>query len=487
MDNKKYMYNLPLASFTFGLDGNKSPNYKSNNNKFISNDEQKSNLSNKKFTFSFKNKKINKKNNIFINNINNNNENYFQNNDSQNYSSTKEEICELTFGKNNMIKETDESNVQKNQNNEIKNNCNYISTFINEEGINDSFIYVILYSIYHMKLFRKYITKDLYSEQNKNKNFNLFQNSFLYNLSEILIQIGKNKYIDIHKFRENLSKEFQNHRKFLLDQPDDPSDLLFSIINAIHSHSIQFSLNEISDENCKEKCFSHKFIWLDLSRIDECKCKGMTKRLFSNHNYITDIPMEKIFNLMNQNNNNKNNDEFLLYNSNQKLFNYFTNLISGIKTNCPVNGQRCPINKTFHKLHLANSPSYLIFNLEHNINQLKKIYSYSIMNILKSFVLIPNKFDIWDIFELNSKNNKNDFDFIGCVLFRINKVYSCAFKNKKGLIVYYECDNNINKNNEENNDNDIIEFVSYFDFVFFLYKKGAHSCFTFLSRKFFIA
>jgi hypothetical protein len=115
---------------------------------------------------------------------------------------------------------------------------------------------------------------------------------------------------------------------------------------------------------------------------------------------------------MNQNNNNKNNDEFLLYNSNQKLFNYFTNLISGIKTNCPVNGQRCPINKTFHKLHLANSPSYLIFNLEHDFNIIDESYSYSVMNILKSLILIPNKFDIWTLFELNSKKNKNDFELI---------------------------------------------------------------------------
>ena len=59
---------------------------------------------------------------------------------------------------------------------------------------------------------------------------------------------------------------------------------------------------------------------------------------------------------------NKNNEN-ILFESNQKLFNYYTNLISGIKTNCPINGQRCPINKTFHKLHLANSPSYLIFNI----------------------------------------------------------------------------------------------------------------------------
>ena len=130
--------------------------------------------------------------------------------------------------------------------------------------------------------------------------------------------------------------------------------------------------------------------------------------------------MNKIFDLMNNNlninnsiKNNKNKANFLLlYESNQKLFNYYTNLISGIKTNCPTNGNRCPINKTFHKLHLANSPSYLIFNLEHDFNVIDESYSYSVMNILKSLILIPNKFDIWTLFGLNSKINKNDFEFI---------------------------------------------------------------------------
>ena len=111
--------------------------------------------------------------------------------------------------------------------------------------------------------------------------------------------------------------EFQNHRKFLLEQPDDPSDLLFALINSIHSFSINYPLNEISDENCDEKCFSHKFLWLDLSRIDICKCSGTSKRLFSNHNYITDIPMSKIFNLIKIKSRNK--QDYSLYESNQKL------------------------------------------------------------------------------------------------------------------------------------------------------------------------
>lgn len=53
-------------------------------------------------------------------------------------------------------------------------------------------------------------------------------------------------------------------------------------------------MNEIIDASCNSKCFSHKYIWMDLLKKEECECKGVNKRLFSNHNYIFDIPIQKI-------------------------------------------------------------------------------------------------------------------------------------------------------------------------------------------------
>ena len=475
MDEENEIYNQPLASFTFGKESlnnslpKEKPKHKISNNLIIENQLKLNNPNTK----NHKSKKQTLKTEHITNN------NYFENNSAQNYHIISGELYELTFGKNNNISTNPNNNDMNNSYKINLNNINNVnnisqnvySILINPEGINDSYVLAVIYSIHHMKLFQKYIINDLYHQMQTKKN-----NLILSTLRDILMQMDKIKYINISNFRNNLFNLFQNHRKFLLEQPDDPSDLLFVLINSIHSFSINYPLNEISDENCDEKCFSHKFLWLDLSRIDKCKCSGTTKRLFSNHNYITDIPMSKIFNLIKFKNKNKQN--YSLYEDNQKLFEYYTLLISRMKINCPVNGQRCPINKTFHKLHLANSPSYLIFNLEQDFNEYNSNYSFSALNILKNFVLIPYRFDVWNLFELNSKKNKNDFDFIGCILFKITKTYSCAFENKKGLIVYYTC-NDIQKENLEINseaengyNNNIIEFVSYFDFVVFCIKNG---------------
>ena len=80
---------------------------------------------------------------------------------------------------------------------------------------------------------------DLYQQMQKKKNNSLI----LSNLRQILIQMDKNKYINISNFRNNLFNLFQNHRKFILEQPDDPSDLLFALINSIHLPNSRFSFS----------------------------------------------------------------------------------------------------------------------------------------------------------------------------------------------------------------------------------------------------
>jgi len=255
-----------LASFTFGKEGLKLS-------------LQEENVKQKK---SQKHLLINnkqKKQKILTEIINNNNNNFFENFSAQNYNIIKGELNELTFGdnKNSLTNRNEKNNNSIN----IDRNINKYSILINPEGINDSFIFSIIYSIHHMKLFRQYLINDLYQQNINNNNISL-----LFNLREILIQIDKTKFINISNFRITLANLFQNHRKFLIDQPDDPVDLLFVLINSIHSASMKFPLNEITDENCTEKCFSHKFIWLDLSRIDKCKCSGSNKRLFSYLSYI---------------------------------------------------------------------------------------------------------------------------------------------------------------------------------------------------------
>ena len=350
----------------------------------------------------------------------------------------------------------------------------YPSTFINPIGTHNSFLSVILHAIYNMKKLRYYLLNDFPEIKDKEPKTKLLH--YLRNTLSKCTETSKK--IDISQLRNTLSDLFQNRRKFLIDHPDDPCDCYFALVNALHSCFMQFPSNEITDESCREKCFAHKYLWLDMQRIDECECKGSTKRLFSNFNYVFDIQIDQVIDVAKhihyqhqQQQMNSNISE-----SYGKLFMYYKCLLSQLKSNCPVNGNRCKINNTHKRLVLNNTPMYLVFALtrsnvinNNDSNSNRSLFT-SVYDNLKSLILIPHSFHIESLFEVNSNNTlkMKRFELLGIVLIRNTKSYTCAFKkaftnsssgNVNVMWIYYEDDN-------------VIGFHTWFEFIAFCLKSG---------------
>ena len=518
MENKNEIYNMPLASFTFGKDNQKLADIYSNplfneikTPSDMNNNPIQSSLSQDYFETG-KYKKYNNTSgalkkiidfNSNNNDINNYNNNFYNTNQSakivnSNYGG------EFTFGQNNDMKSINDINQNESNNffnsslknnyrnykdinnNSLKNNINFsqfsnINTtifhpifFDENNNENNSYLTVILHSIFNIKPLFTYI---LNLHQNPNKSS--YDYSILSSLKEILQKLQKspNDKINIRKFKEDLSSQFKNRRKFILNHPDDPVDLFFIILNSIHSFAIKSPINEISDEICNYKCFSHKYIWMDLTRIDECGCNGTSRRLFSNHNYITDIPMNKIFNYID---NLQKNPKYNIIEINQKLFFYYKDILKNLVMNCPMNGTRCEINKTKHRLFLANSPSYFIFNLDYNESDIIFNNNTLLIDILKSFILISKNIDINMIFEENTRN-KNDYNInkkynlLGIVFVSLTKIYSCAFIHKginnNTSFYYYKGNNNY------------VNFNSFYNLVLYSLKNGIIPLILFYEEK----
>jgi hypothetical protein len=192
---------------------------------------------------------------------------------------------------------------------------------------------------------------------------------------------------------------------------------------------------------CSTKCPTHREFWLDLCRVDECDCKGNSKRFYSNHNFIFDLPLDKVFDLSNNMNLIEMSKSFKLKSgkisevgSNEitslvdlkgKLFLYFKLLLNYVKVECPAKGIRCEVNKTYKSFFLSNSPSYLSFSLQNQTH-----INTSVMEILKTFILIPKIFDLGTLFDHSSKQ-KIFFEFFGAILLKPGKSYTCFFKNKE--------------------------------------------------------
>lgn len=245
-------------------------------------------------------------------------------------------------------------------------------------------------------------------------------------------------------------------------------------------------MGEIKDTNCYNKCLAHKYLWIDLCRVDGCECQGTSKRLFSYHNYIFDIPLEKIFNLTSNVNLIEMTKSFKiksLHVKNQlgnelnqissvnnlsdlkgKLFLYYKLLFNQLKTDCPEKGASCEVNKTNRAFFLTNIPYNLSFGLV-NPKKYGKILTHT--EILKSFILIPKILDLSILFDYSSKQ-KVFYEFFGAFLIKPSKTYSCFFRQQTGnqnddfTWVYYDCGKITSNSSEQNY---TLSFNTWFDLI----------------------
>ncbi len=347
---------------------------------------------------------------------------------------------------------------------------------INKIGSHNSFLVVVIHTFYNLKELRNYILEEMRLSDKDTKN------KLLVDLRNVISKYSQGLKVDVSKLRISLADQFQNRRKFLLEQPDDPLDCYFAFLNAIHSYKMDSPLNEVVDNMCTStstKCVSHKNFWIDLCRIDECECKGSSKRYYSNHNYIFDIPLQKLFEMSNNMNLVEMSKSFKLKTGKfsevgstemssisdlkGKLFSHFKMLLNQVKVECPAKGIRCEVNKTTKSFYLAKIPSYLAFNLQKNIglnnNNNSGINSNNtplVTEILKTFILIPHIFELGTIFDHSSKQ-KVFFEFYGAILLKPSKTYSCFFKSS----------NNNNSDNEDwvHYDDHNITHSSWFDLI----------------------
>lgn len=130
-----------------------------------------------------------------------------------------------------------------------QNNITFTNNVVilNKIGAHNSFLSVVVHSLSNMSSFRNYILNEVHLNYEKD-----FKNKLLHELKNVMVKymqpIEKSnsnsiprsdiKKIDITKLRMTLAEVFQNRRKFLIDQPDDPIDCLFAFINCVHSYSM---------------------------------------------------------------------------------------------------------------------------------------------------------------------------------------------------------------------------------------------------------
>jgi hypothetical protein len=165
-------------------------------------------------------------------------------------------------GENNRQIENEEVNMYKNREASMKykqvkgeeiTSPNFFHIGIeNKMGSHNSFLSVIIHTFWKMDIFRDFI---LNMDTNEQSPLNLEKDNkskLLPNLRSVMVKYmqysqqsnkrNPSKTLDISKLRNSLAEAFQSRRKFLIDQPDDPSDCYYAFINALHSNFIVISI-----------------------------------------------------------------------------------------------------------------------------------------------------------------------------------------------------------------------------------------------------
>jgi hypothetical protein len=125
--------------------------------------------------------------------------------------------------------------------------------------------------------------------------------------------------------------------------------------------------------------------------------------------------------------------------------------------NCPLNNKKCHINKVYNAFILNSYPSYMIFNLDNDFFFDNDLY-FSLNKVLQIFVLIPNIFNVSNLFVVKNDNNNNYYELIGIIFLKVSKTFSCIFK-QDDIFHYFE-------------DNISLKFNNYYDIIEFSLKNG---------------
>jgi len=261
---KENYYNLNIATFTFGgrqnninnllsehknLENLNSNNYKKPNtnirgNLSTSKDKEKENIEfESNLNYYSKNQisnPVNKlTNNNYINDGNSNisanyvNNNSIISNNILNTNNSNDVSANITVI-NNAHNTSNLSNLNSTATRIINTNING-PIMVNRIGDHNSFLGVVINALWNIKFFRNFIVNELHTSNEKES-----KNKLFYYLKSIFNKYERNKILDINKLRCALAETFQNRRKFLLDQPDNPVDCYFAFINAIHSYHIVY-------------------------------------------------------------------------------------------------------------------------------------------------------------------------------------------------------------------------------------------------------
>ena len=355
-----------------------------------------------------------------------------------------------------------------NQNNNITSSSNPKKDVLsavplaNNIGDENSFFNAIIHMLYFTPEILEYLEEN---QKNFKGNF-----SILYELYKILDKYNKlldrnkcalipeeERYIDIKNLRKKISELYEGEGLFQMGNTDEPSEILYFFLNAIHSFSIDLNspkyyilenhsesnysssnnntdiinknLNDsISGEEeekkdkCDPICLSHTLFDMHLLQQIECiNCKNVGNiKKFPNKFFIYDINYKNI----------------ALNIKNISKFKYLSNIFfRQAKKQFQVSNENCPKKcqspKVINRTYVMGTSSYLIFNISW------KEIRPTLEDVCKCYFMLSRVLHNNEIFDVIDKDLIADYSLYGFISYW-NGHYISFYNNKYKEWFFYE-------------------------------------------------
>ena len=325
---------------------------------------------------------------------------------------------------------------------------------INNIGDENSFFNAIIHMLY--------FTPEILTFLQENKdNFNIENSGYailgeLYNILDKYDRLldkekcylipEEERFLDVKNLRQKISELYKGEGFFQMNNYEDPSEILYFFLNAIHSYSMSLKLpkyyiienrksekdllNENNDydflnereDKCDPKCLSHTLFDIHLIQQTECEnCKGSGKiKQFPKNFYIFDINYKNIsISTMHL-----NKFKYIL----NIFFRQARKQIQFTDDECP---NKCKEPKVINRTYVMESSQYLVFNI--NWKEIKP----TLQEVCKCYFMIPRVFYNNEIFDIIDRDALCIYDLYGFISYW-NGHYICFYTNKNKDWYFYE-------------------------------------------------
>ena len=278
----------------------------------------------------------------------------------------------------------------------------------NEINENNAFINVFVHLMYDIEDIRKFIVEEDFAMEFR---YNIF--SAMKMVFEKYEKLTKRiYYMKIpEKMRCIDNTELKKEFNYMFEDDcniDDPIDVIFILINALHNHSLDNDkFDIIDDKECDNNCIGHRLFYINV--VEQCN-EEIYK--FSNHNYFYEIDYRKVIEAE------KNEDEY------EKIYQRMMFL----------ERKRYHSNNNTVRIMLTSSKYFNV--LIANNEKLK------VIDICKIMFMLPLQFENEVLFTIYDENEIHSYMLYSMIFRKGKDGYVIVIRNEQNQFDYYEDMNN---------------------------------------------